>query len=385
MNQKTTAQRRYDLDWLRVCAVLGVFFFHSLHFFDMGDWAVKNATTYPWVDSLLSLLAIWVMPLIFVISGASLFYASRKANAAGFAWDKVLRLLVPLLVGVFTLSVTQVYAERVNHGQFQGTLLEFVPHYFDGLYGFGGNFAFHGIHLWYLLVLFIFTFLLMPVFWWFKGAIGARVLRRLGDLLALPGAIVLFIAPTLMLRFVTDSGALGGGYALGGWRPVQYLWFLLAGYLIVSHEPLQKRIIQARWVCLMLAVLLVTLSFARQMGLDGYRLIAVWPGLLALLGFAMKHLTYSNRFLAYSNEAVLPFYILHHNVLVWVGFFVVGWAVSDLGKYLIITLASFVTCVLVYEYLVRRFNVLRVLFGLKPLRRSVQPASTTTPVPQITG
>ena len=47
----------------------------------------------------------------------------------------------------------------------------------------------------------------------------------------------------------------------------------------------------------------------------------------------MKHLTFINRFLAYSNDAVLPFYILHQNVLLWVGFFVVGWAVPDLGKY----------------------------------------------------
>ena len=369
MNEKTTLQRRYDLDWLRLLSILGVFFVHSLHFFDTDDWAIKNATTYPWVDSLMALLGMWIMPLIFVISGASLFYASWKGSAAGFAKDKVLRLFVPLLVGVFTLSVTQVYMERVNHGQFQGTLLEFLPHYFDGLYGFGGNFAFHGIHLWYLLVLFIFTFLLMPLIWWFKGTTGDKVLRRLGDVLALPGAVVLFVAPTFVLRVITDSGALGGGYALGGWRPVQYLWFLLAGYLIVSHERLQQRIIQARWVCLMLAVLLVTLSFAQQMGPAGYRILAVWPGLLAMLGFAMKHLTYSNRFLAYSNEAVLPFYILHHNVLVWVGFFVVGWAVSDPGKYLIITLTSFVACVLLYEYLVRRFNMLRVSFGMKPLRR----------------
>jgi hypothetical protein len=42
---------------------------------------------------------------------------------------------------------------------------------------------------------------------------------------------------------------------------------------------------------------------------------------------------------------------------------------SDFGKYLIIMLTSFVTCVLLYEYLVRRFNVLRVLFGLKLPRR----------------
>ena len=386
MNEKTTIQRRYDLDWLRVLGVLGVFFFHSLHFFDMGDWSVKNATTYPWIDSLLGLLAMWMMPLMFVISGASLFYASRKGSAAGFAKDKVMRLFVPLLVGVFTLSVLQVYVERVNHGQFQGTLLDFLPHYFEGVYApdSSGNFAWHGLHLWYLLVLFLFTFLLMPLIWWFKGTRGDKVLRRLGDLLALPGAIVLFVAPTLMLRFITDFGVLGGGYALGGWRPVQYLWFLLAGYLIVSNERLQQRIIQARWVCLALAVMLVGLSFAQQMGPDGYRIVAVWPGLLAILGFAMKQLTFSNRFLAYSNEAVLPFYILHQNVLLVVGFFVVGWSIPDLAKYLTIMLTSFATCVLLYEYLVRRFNVLRVSFGMKPLRRTVWPTPAVTPVPQMT-
>jgi glucan biosynthesis protein C len=56
MNIPTTPSRRYDLDWLRVLGVLAVFFFHSLHFFDTGDWAIKNATTYPWIDSLMALL-----------------------------------------------------------------------------------------------------------------------------------------------------------------------------------------------------------------------------------------------------------------------------------------------------------------------------------------
>ncbi len=152
-------------------------------------------------------------------------------------------------------------------------------------------------------------------------------------------------------------------------RLVQYLWFFLAGYLIVSHERLQRRIVQARWVCLGLSLMLVTLSIMGLVNLNRYTDIAVWPALLAMLGFAMKHLTFSNRFLAYSNEAVLPFYILHQNVLLWVGFFVVSWAIPDLAKYLIIAVTSFATCVLLYEYLVRRVNVLRFLFGLKPLHR----------------
>ena len=386
MNAKPTTQRRYDLDWLRVCAILGIFFFHSLRFFDLGDWSVKNHTTYLWVTGLTDLLSIWLMPLIFVISGASVFYASRKGSAAGFAKDKVLRLLVPLVVGVFTFSVTQVYVERVSHGQFQGTLFEFLPHYFEGVYipGSTGNFAFHGMHLWYLLVLLVYTFLLMPLFWWLKGTTGSQVVRRLGDVLALPGALVLLIVPTVALQTVTDRGALGGDFELGGWRLVQYLWFFLAGYLIVSHQRLQRRIIQARWVCLGLTLILVSLSFTGHFDFDRHPDTAVWPVLLAILGFAMKHFTISNRFLSYANEAVLPFYILHQNVLLWIGFFVVDWAVPDLGKYLIIMLSSFIACVLLYEYVVRRVNVVRFLFGMKPLRRSVRLTSAVTPVLQTT-
>lgn len=318
----------------------------------------------------MALLAQWMMPLMFIISGASVFYASRKGSASGFVKDKVLRLLVPLLVGVFTFSATQVYVERVSHGQFQGTFFQFLPHYFEGVYlpGSTGNFAFHGMHLWYLLVLFILTLLLMPLFWWFRGATGGKALRWLGDMLALPGAVALLVVPTLVLRTITDSGALGGGFALGGWRPVQYLWFLLGGYMIASHERLQQRVVQARWVSLGLALLLVALSLVRNMGPDGYRIIAVWPGILAVLGFASKCLTFSNRFLAYANEAVLPFYILHQNVLLWAGFFVVQWAVPDLVKYLIIMLSSFLAIMLLYEYLVRRVTALRILFGLKPLK-----------------
>jgi len=47
--------RRYELDWLRVFAVLMVFVYHSAHFFDVDDWSVKNATTYTSLSWLMAL------------------------------------------------------------------------------------------------------------------------------------------------------------------------------------------------------------------------------------------------------------------------------------------------------------------------------------------
>ena len=43
-------QRRFDLDWLRVLAILAIFVFHSTRIFDTDDWSIKNPTTYAALD-----------------------------------------------------------------------------------------------------------------------------------------------------------------------------------------------------------------------------------------------------------------------------------------------------------------------------------------------
>ena len=91
------SQRRYDLDWLRVLVILVVFVFHTGRFFDTMDWHVKNPARYAVMDLWTGFLASWMMPIIFVISGASLFYALGKhlsgkfGGAIPFIKDKVLR------------------------------------------------------------------------------------------------------------------------------------------------------------------------------------------------------------------------------------------------------------------------------------------------------
>jgi peptidoglycan/LPS O-acetylase OafA/YrhL len=80
---------------------------------------------------------------------------------------------------------------------------------------------------------------------------------------------------------------------------------------------------------------------------------------------------------------VLPFYIWHQPVLLYVGFFVVQWAIPDLLKWAIIFTASFVIIVTLCEFVVRRFNVMRVLFGMKPIKQATPVA--TRPSQPATG
>jgi peptidoglycan/LPS O-acetylase OafA/YrhL len=372
--------RLYYLDWLRVLAILTVFVYHSSRFFNMEDWHVKNPTWYPWVEVWNVFATAWLLPLLFVISGASLFFAVGKGGAGKFVKDKALRLLVPLLVCDLTHASLQVYLERLTHGQFSGSYFQYLPTYFFD------DFEWGGMHLWYLWVLFLFSVLLYPLMRWLKGR-GQGVLGKVGDWLALPGAVYGLALPAILLATLFDYQSTDLKNA--GWIFIVYLWLTLAGFLVVSRESVQASIQQLRWLSLPIGLVLVGLSILVGLrGLPafgtwrytlgwGVRALGSWCCVLAILGFGRKYLDFSTSFLKYANEGVLPFYILHQTVLLSVGYFVVQWAIPDLLKWLIILSVSFVLIMVLYEFLVRRFNVMRFLFGMKPLRRAAAPDDQT--------
>ncbi len=93
--QVSQTTRRHDLDWLRVITIITVFIFHTGRFFDEGGWHVKNLIQTEGFQDLTDLLVIWIMPIMFVISGAAIHYGFKKEQIGKFLKDKVLRLLVP--------------------------------------------------------------------------------------------------------------------------------------------------------------------------------------------------------------------------------------------------------------------------------------------------
>ena len=154
-------------------------------------------------------------------------------GAGKFIKDKVLRLLVPFVVGIFTHASLQVYLERHTQGGFQGSYFEWLPHYFEGLYGLGGNFAWIGMHLWYLLVLFLASIIFLPLFQWLKNGSGAPVLARLNNLLAKPGVMYLLALPIMLLLVAPDPDGLFGRRDFGGWNLLSYSRAVIFG----SHWP----------------------------------------------------------------------------------------------------------------------------------------------------
>ena len=370
-------ERRHDIDWLRVLAMLSVFLFHCARFFDYEDWHVKNLQTSFGFTVFVGILVQWIMPIFFVLSGQSTWFALRFRSTGQYIGERFKRLFIPLVFGIFILIPPQVYIELVSHGRFEGSFFRFYPHYFDGFYGFGGNFAWMGLHLWFLLVLFLFSLVTLPLLLFLRGEGRSRFIQKMARLFENPGAILLWVLPLAVMEFSFHPEGLGLR-DMGGWNVFVYLVYFLYGFLLASDER-YRRIVEKHRVILLALALLTTIIgfFIRRSGIDpsfgspGYLGISVfrtfnsWVWVLALLGLGSRYLAFRNRLLQYASEAVLPFYILHQSIIVVTGFFIINWNTPVFVKYLFLSMTSFVIIIMVYEYVVRRLGFMRFLFGLK--------------------
>jgi len=375
--------RKVELDWLRLGAILLVFLFHTTRFFDPEGWHVKNAVVYPWLLAPMMFFTVWAMPLLFVISGAAVSFSLRGRSVARYLRERVLRLLVPLVVGTFTHVMWQVYLERVSHGQFQGSFPAFVPRYFDGLYAYGGNFAWMGLHLWYLELLFVFSVVLLPALLWLGRGVGQRVLGRVAAFLARPGGVFLLAIPAILATVLPPSGRLWGGRFFGGWNLCAHACFFLCGFVLVASEQLYESVRRqwraATWVAAGLGLPLALvfgggpepahLGLRAWLALGGMAVVG-WSAVLAFLGGAIDGLrAVRSAFLQRASEAVLPFYILHQTVILTIGYPVVRWAIPDAAKWALVAASSLALTIALCE-LVRRFAWLRVPFGMPARARA---------------
>jgi hypothetical protein len=333
------------------------------------------------------------MPLIFVISGAAVFLSFRKTGT--FIRSRVGRLLIPgVLVGTFVVNPVYVYVEKLFSGETAIGFFSWYPRFFEGFYGFGnGNFALWGMgtHIWYLQFLFIYSLLLLPLF--VRPGSGASLLQRLSAGFEKPWALFLLFLPVSAVAATFEAAGMGSVRMTGNWDPISYLFFLAYGYLVFSNPRAQASIRKNCVIYLVIAAVLTTFHLATHFGffvrirgvtghdlrsgallpLDHSRFAAVqalrgllaWCWVVALLGLGSRLLNVNSRLLAYSNEAVLPFYVLHHSVIYLVGYHVIQWQSGVGAKFFAIAVASFAAIVALYEIVIRRVDVLRVLFGMK--------------------
>jgi peptidoglycan/LPS O-acetylase OafA/YrhL len=80
----------------------------------------------------------------------------------------------------------------------------------------------------------------------------------------------------------------------------------------------------------------------------------------------MRFLDFSNKWLQYGQEMIMPFFLFHQPVIIIIAYYVVQWDTSLLVKLLVVVLSSFAVSLGPSRLFVRRISPMRILFGVKP-------------------
>lgn len=93
--------RHYEFDWLRIIAFGLLIFFHTGMLFVEWEWHNKNGEISSAIEWPMVFVGQWRMSLIFLISGAGIYFALGYRSGKTFVKDRLKRILIPLLVGNF--------------------------------------------------------------------------------------------------------------------------------------------------------------------------------------------------------------------------------------------------------------------------------------------
>ena len=373
-------ERRNDLDWVRILAVFLLIPFHTARIFDTFEtFYLKNAE----LSAVLSYLVVfflnkWQMGLLFLVAGASSWLALRSRNGGQYALERLKRLMVPFVFGTLVVVPPQMYFAQLHRAGAAASYLRYYPSFFQlrpaGMTDYTGV-GFTWAHLWFILNLFVISLVALPVFLGLKTRVGRRVTAGLAAFLERGPAILLLALPLPFVRFLLPE--------VDGKPFFGYLLLFIYGFILMSEEGFRRALEKNRWPALILAGACTAVDYA--VALTGAQFadfslpdillffassFNTWFLLAAILGFAQKHLNADNRLLRYAREAAYPFYIIHQTVIVAVGYYVLQWNTGVLPKFLVTGLGALAATLVLYDLVVRRTNVTRFLFGMKPKARS---------------
>ncbi len=371
--------RRYEIDTVRVLVFALLILYHVGMFFVPWDWHVKNNILYEWLEFPMYFVNRWRLHILFVISGMGTFFALQKRSAGMFAFERIKRLFLPLIFGMLVIVPPQVYFERLDKGQFTGSYIDYYTSVaFVGEYP-TGNLSWH--HLWFLPYLLNFSLILIPVFIYLRNELKNNsnnlFLNFISLLFSSKYKIYYFVIPLYLLEgfldpfFPVTHGFFGDYFTLANFSCYFFFGFLM----MLKQDEFWENVKTNKNFYLKIGIFCISVLYLRLIFFeDGYvvhfieavfSVINTWSWILAIFGFATTYLQKSSKLLTYCNEAVYPFYILHQTITVAIGYYLIDVQLGLASKYSIMVIGTFGISFVFYEFLIRRWKLTRILFGLK--------------------
>ncbi|HEX6892562.1 MAG TPA: acyltransferase family protein [Chryseolinea sp.] len=379
--------RRHDLDWLRLIAIIILLFYHTGMLFNPWGWHVKNDETSESFRYWMVFLHYWRMPLLLFISGAGTYMALGKRTPAEYAGERFKRLFIPLVFGMFVIVPPQIYYEHISN---YASYLDFYKTVFDFIPYPKGSFSWH--HLWFVAYLLLFSLIAIPLLIFLRSPRSDRFKGQLSNILSRPAGVLLI--PTLgilitqiILRpyFPEETHALLDDWAFF----VFYFCFFVFGSICYSSRQIWESLGNNRKHLIAAAVFVLVPFYAFYLHLlnlidlpwtdqqveisfDVTAVFVSWFWVITVIAFGQHYLNRAQAWLNRVNEGLYPFYILHQTAIITIGYYVCQLEWSIAAKFWTVSILTIVSCTVFYLVLIRPFNLMRILFGVKLKNQSNQ-------------
>ncbi len=396
------AGRRPELDWPRVGLFAGLILYHEgLIYAPWSPWIAKSVHRLPAVEPFLLLTHPWRMSLLFLVSGVATRQMAGKQSARALCAGRSLRLLPPLGFAFVVLVPIQGYLAMVENTPYA----EGWPAFLHGYFSLDHTAAVQGLryrlpvygHLWFVFYLWSYTMALAAGL-----TLAPGLVRAVGDWLdRTVSGPVLLVWPIVGLVALRLTAYRAFGVTLGftddWYNHLVCGGFFLLGFLAARSERIWESVIRLRWVALAVAAAgyaadavwagryggvpeLVELSHP---AMSVFYELERWGAIVALLGFARRHLGGSAPLLAYLNGGVFTYYVLHQPAMLLALHWLKPMNLPPVLEAVLIAAATLAACGLGYE-LARRLPVVGVLLGCAPAKS--RPFSVARqPAPDLGG
>ena len=377
-----TSERIHHLDWLKVLIVYGIVVYHVSMVFAYVPWLIGNDQRSLVLTGFAGFCFPWGIPAMFMIAGADAWFGLRSHPIGAFVRKRFFRLVLPLIPGLLILSPLQRFLVSHTPPPPIDQLPAFYIKFFRGLH-FSWDPAVIGqywLHLWFLAYLFVICLVSAPLLKWLHSDSGRAFTARLASTAqrvgVVPFALPLVLTQVVLRPFFPDYQ---------DWADVATYTIVFLWGAIVFSDRRFERVITTHIRAIMVTAVLASATLGLALLLfPNDEIVSVevraipwslfiWGWLHAVLYLGIRWLDRPSRVIGYLQESVLPIYLIHHPYVLLVASFVVTWNAGVWPKFGAILVAVFTMTLLTYEFGVRRWNPMRLAFGLERRRDVRRP------------
>ena len=273
--------------------------------------------------------------------------------------ERVLRLLAPFVCGLLLWIPIQSFIADVFYNGYQGGFLRHYLVFFTkwtDLTGYDGGFT--PGHLWFILFLFVFSLMFLPLNAWYAKRDKRPELSKLPVAMMLIGGFVLLSAGGLVAN-------------VGGKGVLEYAVCFLLGFFLFTDDNFIGKL-RRNWILLggLWLAMMIFRCVMWNVGVESevfwyldFRALE-WTGVLGAAAVGAKFLDFKNGFTEYFSPACFPIYWLHQTVLAAAAFFIVKIDCAGFLQFILITTVSFAVTLGLYE-VCKRAAPFRFITGIK--------------------